>query len=238
MDDIREEVVNIDSMEMMPIFITMLEIIEPEDRDANLLDKFKTGGLYKAYKNEEGYFLFPSQDSNKAFCFHSLDEDTIYYKVKLMVVTTDNFQEIIDDLSEGDIQYLSEILERDITDEIDKEAYKEVREQVSYEDDKDKFKVTEAEVKALFDVFNTVDPKMARSLLEFGKYALIMAQRQEGLDKMVYEIHKDSDLGKGAYTSNTVKEVVKYAKDKDGQGFGSVLKTGFYTLIEIARCLR
>jgi len=237
---VREENAR-DFEEMMPVVILKLQMASPDAKSHEILSKFKENKVYKSYKNEQGYFVFPEPKESEAFLFPKLEEDNNHYSVKLEVITTDNFHKYIDLLSDDDITYLTDILDKPIEQEIDERAAEEIASDLDVEFGDKVIErsntVTAEEARGLFDTLGKKDPMLARALYEFGRYATIAVQSQKGIDEIAMGILNDRDLGKGAYIAKVMDSILRYAKSNDPHAFQNVLRTGLYSLIEMKRNL-
>jgi hypothetical protein len=227
--------------EMFPVILTKLEIKSEEGKTHELLSLFKTNRVYKAYHSKDGYFVFPIRNEGSAFSFATEEEDNTHFASTLVPLTVDNFHEHIDHLSDADVEYFNELLDKNIEDEIADRAEEEYDQDLDIDFEQEVIErsneVLPEEAKSLFKTLNKKDPRLSRALLEFGKYVAKITQAQEGIDKTLMDVMNDSDLGKGAYTAKAMENILRYAKSNEPAAFNYVLRTGLYSLIEMKRNL-
>jgi hypothetical protein len=227
-----------DSMRLVPVFITALELLTEEGASNELLSKFVKGRVYKCYIDNQGkYFLFPGEKEPYAWMMPMLSYGTENYNMSFVVLTESNFTEY--DILDEDMEYLSEIFQSDIKNEIATVGGKEIASSLDMsrhiENKKKILQVDDREALGLFKVLNDVNPRIARSLVEFGKYITLSLQNSEGLDGMMLDILMDEDLGKGACVSGAMNDLLRYSQGEGSNEIKNLLTAGMHIIIELSR---
>ena len=235
------------SMKVCPVVID--ELLKKTNMAENhtVLASMESGMVVKAYKDGEGYYLFPDGNNTDAILIPHTenlqaewDSDDVF--IKVTEITNENIVDL--SLTDEQMERAEIIFENDVMEDNVNRLSKDVYELIStkpntgtrYNGPIISGRAQEGEIHAVYRALKEIDPIILRGLVDVGKFCSMRINNATGIDGMIFDILRDKEMAKGAAVAGAINNLYTYSKsESQAEGSVAIFKAALFILHEIGR---